>query len=109
MEKVRELHFYTNLSDIEQTSDWDLENMLTDYVETEKAIKDNDIDTIKTTQLTFLNDAWYYIDKGFDVYIHISNKILKVEEHMIGVNGKDIRYGHNICRILCSGGFGEIK
>lgn len=106
----KEIHFYTNLCNEKQTTEWDLETMHTDYVSTIRAINDSNERIVKTTQLEFLNNAWDYIDHGCDVYIHNSNKpTLKVEEHMPTANGKDIRYAHNICRLLCAGVFGKIE
>lgn len=106
---MKEIHFYTNLLNIEQTSDWDLETMCTDYVATEKAIEDSDIEMVKTTQLVFLNNAWDYIDRGYRIIIHNSNLVFEIKEKMIATNGKEIRYGHNICKLFCAGTFGKIE
>ena len=35
---MKEIHFYTDLCDIEQVSDWDLETMNTDYTSTKSSI-----------------------------------------------------------------------
>lgn len=106
---MKEIHFYTNLNNIEQTSDWDLETMCTDYVATEKAIEDSDIEIVKTTQLVFLNNAWNYIDKGYRVIIHNSIIVFEIKEKITAPDGKEIRHGHNICKLFCAGIFGKIE
>ena len=53
---MKEIHFYTDLCDIEQVSDWDLDNMNTDYTSTKHSI-DNGTKIVKTTILSFLDDA----------------------------------------------------
>ena len=104
---MKEIHFYTNLTNEEQTSEWDLDNMCVDYVTTEEAIRDADTDIVKTTQLSFLRNAWDYINRGFKVFIHNGNKVLEVKEHMDGTE-KDIRVGHNIHTLLLGGTFGKL-
>ena len=105
---MKEIHFYTNLCNLDQVSDWDLDNMLTDHCSTKKAIDDKNERIVKTTQLHFLRNAWDYIENGFKVFIHNGSDILEVKEHMDGTK-KDIKKGHNILNILTGGTFGEIK
>lgn len=104
---MKEIHFYTNLTNEEQTSEWDLDNMCVDYVTTEEAIRDADTDIVKTTQLSFLRNAWDYIAAGHEVFIHNGNQVFQVEEHMKGTD-KDIRIGQDISRLLIGGTFGKL-
>ena len=39
---MKEIHFYTNLTNVEQTSEWDLDNMCVDYFTSNKAIENPD-------------------------------------------------------------------
>lgn len=106
---MKEIHFYTNLLNIEQVSEWDLENMLTDYVSTLKEINDPDTEIIKTTQLSFLIDTWFYIEKGYKIYIHNGAEVFEIKEHINTYTGKDIRNGHNILKLFLNGEFGKIE
>lgn len=110
MERVKEIHFYTNLCNETQTSEWDLEDMKIDWVSSWNAIEDPDEMIVKTTQLYLLSNAWAYIDRGNRVFVHNGEKVLEVKEHMEGtIDGKDIRKAHNICKLLCGGVFGSIE
>ena len=107
---MKEIHFYTNLTNVEQTSEWDLETMCVDYYTTNQAItnlENGEEGAVKTTQLSFLRNAWDYIGQGWKVYIHNGKEVLEVKEHMGGTN-KDIRPGHDISRLLIGGTFGDI-
>ena len=103
-----EIHFYTDLCNIEQVSDWDLETMNTDYVSTKSSI-DNGDKIVKTTILTFLDDAWYFIEKGARVFIHVNSREIEVKDGMTAENGKEIRKGHHILKLLKNNYFGELK
>ena len=105
---MKEIHFYTNLTNEEQTSEWDLDNMLVDYYTANKAIDDPNERMVKTTQLSLLQNSWDYINRGVKVFIHNGNKVLEVKEHMDGTD-KDIRVGHNIQTLLLGGTFGKIS
>lgn len=102
----KEIHFYTNLNNTKQASEYDLDNMEIDYFSTISAISD-DKELIKTTQLCLLRNAWDYIDIGYRVFIHNDDKVLEVKEHMSGTN-KDIKRGVDISRLLLGGLFGGI-
>ena len=104
---MKEIHFYTNLTNEEQTSEWDLDTMCVDYYTSNQAIEDPDEKIVKTTQLSLLVNAWDYINRGDRVFIHNGSSILEVKEHMEGTN-KDIRTGHNIHTLLIGGTFGKI-
>ncbi len=105
---MKEIHFYTNLNNIEQVSDWDLETMDTDYVSSVKSINDKNRDVVKTTQLCLLTDAWDFIDMKYKVYIHNGENAFEVKENMRGTD-KEIRRGMNIQKLLLGGTFGEIE
>ena len=105
---MREIHFYTNLNNLDQVNDWDLETMCTDHCSTQEAINNEEERLVKTTQLHFLRNAWDYIDRGYKVFIHNGITVLEVKEHMDGTE-KDVHYGHNILNMLTGGTFGEIK
>ena len=106
----KEIHFYTNLNNVEQTSDWDLEHMCIDYVSTQIMIDSPNVEKVKTTQLSFLMNTWDYIDEGYKVYIHNGVEVFEVREHMGNTyTGNDIRKGHNILRVLLGGEFGKIE
>lgn len=96
-EKVKQIHVYRNLCNENEVSDKDLESMLIDYESTMKAINSNK-DIIKTTQITVLIDTWFYIDKGYDIFVHSNETITKIEEGMV-LNGKKIRRGHNMLKL----------
>jgi len=104
---MKEIHFYTNLTNEEQTSEWDLDTMCVDYYATNEAINNPDEEIVKTTQLSFLRNSWDYINQGWKVFIHNVDKVLEVKEHMDGTD-KDIRPGHNILTLLIGGTFGEL-
>ena len=104
---MKEIHFYTNLTNEEQTSEWDLDTMVVDLYTAQMAIADPRIDKVKTTQVSLLRNAWDYIAQGKRVFIHNGSEVLEVEEHMKGTE-KDIRIGHDLSRLLLGGTFGEI-
>lgn len=104
---MRELHFYSNLNNIEQVSDWDLETMCTDYVSTKQAIEDVSERVVKTTQIVFLVNAWDYIASGFVVFLHINTNCYIIKEHMPEVK-KDITCNMNILKLYLGGLFGDI-
>lgn len=105
---MKEIHFYTNLTNEEQTSEWDLDTMCVDYYTANNTIEDSNEKIVKTTQLCLLVNAWDYIRRGDKVFIHNGNKVLEVKEHMEGTD-KDIRVGHNIQTLLLGGTFGQIE
>lgn len=104
---MKEIHFYTNLTNEDQVSEKDLDTMCVDYFTTGEAIDNPNVEIVKTTQLSFLRNAWDYIRFGYEVYIHNGKEVLKVKEHMDGTD-KDIRVGHNILNILVGGTFGKL-
>lgn len=107
---MKEIHFFTNLNNSEQTSEWDLDTMCIDYAITQFMIEQPKIEKVKTTQLSFLINAWDYIDKGYKVYIHNGAEVFEVREHMENVcSGKDIQKGHNILKLLLGGEFRKIN
>ena len=105
---MKEIHFYTNLTTENQTSEWDLDTMCVDYYNSNKAIEDPQETMVKTTQLSLLRNAWDYIRRGDKVFIHNGDKVLEVKEHMEGTD-KDIRPGHNIQILLLGGALGPIE
>jgi len=105
---MKEIHFYTNLTNEEQTSEKDLDTMLVDYFTSWAAIENPNVEVVKTTQIALLRNAWDYIRRGDAVFIHNGRKVLEVKEHMEGTQ-KDIRVGHNILSILTGGTFGPIE
>jgi len=104
---MKEIHFYTNLTNEEQTSEWDLDTMCVDYFTSNEAIENPDEKMVKTTQLCLLRNAWDYIDRGYKVFIHNGKSVYDVKEHMTGVN-KDIRVGNDVSKLLIGGLFGEL-
>ena len=104
---MEEIHFYTDLCNIEQVSDWDLENMNTDYTSTKASI-DSGNKIVKTTILSFLDDAWYFIGNGVRVFIHVNSREIEVKDGMVAENGKEIRKGHRILQLLRNNYFGEL-
>ena len=104
---MKEIHFYTNLTNEEQTSEKDLDEMCVDYMTTKEAIQDTDTHLVRTTQLSFLRNAWDYIAAGHTVYIHNGNEVYQVKEHMGGTD-KDIKVGQDLSRLLIGGTFGKI-
>jgi len=105
---MKEIHFYTNLTNEEQTSEWDLDNMLVDLYSSNKAIENPYVEMVKTTQICLLRNAWDYINEGYKVFIHNGDKVMEVKEHMEGTD-KDIRNDVDISRLLLGGVFGEIE
>ena len=104
---MKEIHFYTNLTNEEQTSEWDLDNMCVDWFTTNAKIEDPYEKMVKTTQLSFLRNTWDYISRGYKVFIHNQSKVYDVKEHMTGVS-KDIRVGNDMSKLLIGGLFGEL-
>lgn len=107
---MKQIHFFTNLNNPEQTSEWDLDTMCVDYSITQFMIDEPNVEKVKTTQLSFLINAWDYIDKGYKVYIHNGTEVFEVKEHMESTrSGKDIQKGHDILKLLLGGEFGKIN
>lgn len=104
---MKEIHFYTNLTNEEQTSEWDLDDMCVDWFTTNAKIENPYEKTVKTTQLSFLRNTWDYISRGYKVFIHNQSEVYDVKEHMSGVS-KDIRIGNDVSRLLIGGLFGEL-
>ena len=105
---MNEIHFYTDLCDTDQVSDWDVENMNIDYASTKSSI-DNGVRIVKTTILSFLDDAWDFIESGVRVFIHVGSREIEVKDGMIAENGKEIRKGHRLLQLLRNNYFGELK
>ena len=105
---MNEIHFYTDLCNVEQVSDWDLDNMNTDYASTKASIV-HGVRIVKTTMLTFLDDAWDFIENGVRVFIHVNSREIEVKDGMIAENGKEIRKGHRILQLLRNNYFGELR
>ena len=103
----KSIHFFTNLTNEKQTSEWDLDTMCVDYCSTNEEINDPNGGIVKTTQLSFLRNAWDYISMGYHVFIHNGDQVLEVKEHMDGTN-KDIKVGNDISRLLIGGTFGKL-
>lgn len=107
---MKQIHFFTNLNNPEQTSEWDLDTMCVDYSITQFMIDEPNVEKVKTTQLSFLINAWDYIGKGYKVYIHNGAEVFEVKEHMENTHSeKDIQKGHNILKLLLGGEFGKIN
>ncbi len=104
---MKEIHFYTNLTNEEQTSEWDLDTMCVDYYTSNEAIEDLNVTMVKTTQLGLLRNTWDYINRGDMVFIHNGSEIIKIEPNMF-YKGKYIKPGHDLSRMLIGGTFGEI-
>ena len=105
---MKEIHFYTNLTNVEQTSEWDLDNMCVDYFTSNKAIENPDEKMVKTTQLCLLRNTWDYIDRGARVFIHNGNEVFEVFDGRYDSNCKEIRRGMDISKLLIGGTFGKI-
>lgn len=99
---MKEIHFYTNLCNEEQVSDWDLETMLTDYVGTKNAIDDPETNIVKTTQLSFLRNAWDFMEKGVKIYIHNGDESFQIFDHMKrkGIDAEELLL-NNVFGKLC--------
>ena len=105
---MKEIHFYTNLTNVEQTSEWDLDNMCVDYFTSNKVIENPDEKMVKTTQLCLLRNTWDYIDRGARVFIHNGNEVFEVFDGRYDGTGKEIRRGMDISKLLIGGTFGKI-
>lgn len=105
---MKEIHFYTNLTNEDQTSDWDLETMCVDYCASNEAIENPDERIVKTTQLCLLRNAWDYIDRGDRVFIHNGDEVFEVLEGKYENTDKEIRRGMDMSRLLIGGTFGEL-
>lgn len=104
---MKEIHFYTNLTNEEQTSEKDLDTMCVDYYTSNEAIENPNETKVKTTQLGLLRNTWDYINRGDMVFIHNGSEIIKIEPHMI-YKGRYIKPGQDLSRMLIGGTFGEL-
>lgn len=104
---MKAIHFFTNLTNEDLVAESWLDTMCVDYFTTNEAINDPKVERVRTTQLSFLRNAWDYIDNGWRVFIHNGEQVLEVKEHMAGTD-KDIRRGHDLSKLLIGGTFGEI-
>lgn len=105
---MKEIHFYTNLTNEEQTSEWDLDTMCVDYFTSNKAIENPDEKMVKTTQLCLLRNAWDYIDWGDRVFIHNGSDVIEILEGKYENTDKEIRRGMDMSKLLIGGTFGKI-
>lgn len=105
---MKEIHFYTNLTNEDQTSEWDLDTMCVDYCTSNEAIENPDERIVKTTQLCLLRNAWDYISRGDRVFIHNGNEVFEVLEGKYENTDKEIRRGMDMSRLLLGGTFGEL-
>lgn len=67
------------------------------FKETEEALQDH-IDNIFTTSL--INLSFDLIEFGYDIYIESENVRIQLTPGMSIDNDKELRYGHNLRRIL---------
>lgn len=74
------------------------------YKDTEKAIIDQ-IDNIFTTSLININ--FELLDFGYDIYIICGDKRTKIYPGMDVETGKEIRFGHNLRRLILGGALDE--
>ena len=90
---MKEIHFYLDtlfMSCAEQ------HEIYTTYDDTEKAIDEGVIE-IHTTSLASI--TFDLLDLGYKIFLHRNNKVLECKPGMDGTE-KDIRYEHNIFRII---------
>ena len=86
---MKEIHFYLdNFSH--------LDHIFYTYDSTEEAIKQGK-DRINTTSLASI--TFDLLDLGYRIFLHRNNKILECKPGMDGTE-KDIRYEHNIFRLI---------
>ena len=98
-----EIHFYIDVKE-ETIPDDILSDDLINYADTKKAIE-NRQEIIHTMDISHL--SFCLIDKGYDIYVHCNGRALKMYPGMDSVGGKDIRYTHDIRRLLVGGYFNE--
>jgi len=106
---MKAIHFYTDLTNEHQCSDYDLEDMLVDYTSFLNEYERNkDISNaiLKTTQLCFLCDAWDYIKNGFNIFIHHKNSTMELTADGIKkFTNKEIKPTQNIEKLFMGGVF----
>ena len=86
---MKEIHFYLgNFSHLDHT--------FYTYDSTEEAIKQGR-DRINTTSLASI--TFDLLDLGYRIFLHRNNKVLECKPGMDGTE-KDIRYEHNIFRLI---------
>lgn len=96
-----EIHFYIDVEE-ETVSEKILSDILISFADTKKAIG-NKQKIIHTTDISHL--SFCLIDRGYDIYVHCNGKVLKMYPGMDSAGGKDIRYGHDIRKLLVGGYF----
>lgn len=74
------------------------------YKDTERAIIDQ-IDNIFTTSLININ--FDLLDLGYDIYVICGDKRTKIYPGMHVETGKEIKFGHNLIRIILGGALDE--
>jgi len=74
------------------------------YKDTENAIIDQ-IDNIFTTSL--VNISFSLIDLGYDIYVICGDKRTKIYPGMHVETGKEIKFGHNLRRLIIGGALDE--
>ena len=92
---MKEIHFYLDINYMH------IKDCYYAYDETEDAINNKE-DIIHTTSLA--NITFDLLDLGYRIFLHRNGKILECKPGMEGTE-KDIRYEHNIFRLIRAGVF----
>ena len=98
---MKEVHFYVDTKE-ETIPDKDLSDLLISFADTKDAFKRGDI-IIRTTDLTFL--SFDRIERGYDIFVHCNGRTIKMYPGMDSMSHKDIRFAHDIRRLLVGGYF----
>lgn len=90
---MKEIHFYLDISFMSCAEQHEI---YTTYDDTEKAIHEG-VTEIHTTSLASI--TFDLLDLGYQIFLHRNNKVLECKPGMDGTE-KDIRYEHNIFRLI---------
>ena len=101
----KEIYFLTDGITVNNVQMLDKCLVCNTYASTEEAIE-NRVDKIASSSLIHM--SFDLIDIGYHIFLVQGNKKVEIEPGMNMPNGKEIRRGHNICKLFLAHCFDEL-